>query len=722
MTSDLRPASEQPSEPLDSLIEDDRPSFLAEIGITDIDSFLIFLRKRHLAILPVIVVAVAFSLVSALREIDVYGAAAKVQLAQDPIDPTSARYALYYDSSLPTDFVNTETQLLKSRQIATLVAQRPEVIAAFKGDEGAALGAFMGGVYVQPIRETRIIEVGCESEDPKRCAILANALADTYCKFKQEERNKLTFGNLHAIADQLPKVAKRIEDNTRELDKFSQSEGTSEHERDLVLDRLKTNNEALSIVQRERIRADSEIEAIERVKKADRPIETAPTIASSAPVQRLREELARAEIEFQQLLERYPEDCPLPKVRSVRTRRDDLRLELSSEIDNIRNGLVAYRDTKLAEEQALEKLVVGLRDEARKLNQQAHRSVFLQKEIENDRRLYDELLRRSADLASYSQVETSTVKIIDRALEPSRPIRPNRPRSIMLGLIFGVVGGFALAYLLERLDSRVRSAEDVKSYFKTTVLALVPEVPGVVSPELERLAVTSPEAPFAEAFRRLRAQLHASAPARVVIVTSGAPSEGKTVTSINLAIATANAGSRVLLIDADMRNPAVHKGVRISLEPGLADCLADPARNPLSAVQESADVPNLFIMPAGHPPRNAAELLASGERFARVIEVLKKRFDRIIVDTPPAAFLSDAAIMAPVGDTWILVISTRRSRRSATRLAFGALTGVGVMPTGVVLNHMHDRGIKDLYYEYYKPRERRPGETTSPAEVGSRST
>src|SRR5581483_6037140 len=194
-------------------------------------------------------------------------------------------------------------------------------------------------------------------------------------KYKQEERNKLTFGNLHAIADQLPKVAKRIEDATRELDKFSQTEGTSEHERDLVLDRLKTNNEALSIVQRERIRADSELEAIERVKKADRPIETAPTIGASATVQHLRDELAHAEIELQQLLERYRDDCPLPKVKALKTRRDDLCLELTSEIDNIRNGLVAYRDTKLAEEQAIEKLVVGLRDEARKLNQQAQRSV-----------------------------------------------------------------------------------------------------------------------------------------------------------------------------------------------------------------------------------------------------------------------------------------------------------------------------------------------------------
>jgi len=122
------------------------------------------------------------------------------------------------------------------------------------------------------------------------------------------------------------------------------------------------------------------------------------------------------------------------------------------------------------------------------------------------------------------------------------------------------------------------------------------------------------------------------------------------------------------------------------------------------------------LMPAGHPPRNAAELLASGGHFQRVIDALKKRFDRIIIDTPPAAFLSDAAIMAPIGDTWIIVISTRHSRRSATRLAFGALTGVGVGPTGVVLNHMHDRGIKDLYYEYYKPRERRPTDaSTAPA-------
>ncbi|MEZ0229568.1 MAG: GumC family protein [Planctomycetota bacterium] len=710
------PRPQLPQETVD-LVEDERPSFLAEIGVTDVDSFIIFLRKRKVAILPVIFLSVLFSLVSAFREVDIYATAAKVQLAQDPVDPTTARYSLYYDSSLPTDFVNTEIQLLKSRQLAALVAARPEVVAAFRGQESAAIGAFMGGIYVQPIRDTRLVEVGCESEDARHCTLFANALADTYCRYKLEERNKLTFGNLHAIAEQLPKVAKRIEDNTRELDKFLRAEGTSEAERDLLLSRLKTNNEALSIVQRERIKVDSELEAIERVKKADRPIESAPTFAASANVQRLRAEHASAEHELALLLDRYPEDSPLPKVKAVKTRRDELRLELTSEIETIRNGLVAYRDTKLAEEQTLEKVVTSLRDEARLLTQQSQRTIFLQKEIENDRRLYDELLRRSTDLASYSQVEGSTVKIVDRALEPNRPIRPNRPRTIMLGLVFGLVGGFALSYLLERLDSRIRSAEDVKSYFHANVLALVPEVPGLSKSELERLAVTAPEAPFTEAFRRLRAQLHASAPARVVVITSGAPSEGKTVTSINLAIATANAGSRVLLVDADMRNPAVHKGLKLDLEPGLGDLLSDATRNPFSAVQEYPDVANLFVLPAGLPPRNAAELLAGGDRFPRLIEKLKTKFDRIIIDTPPAAFLSDAAIMAPVGDTWIVVISTRHSRRRATRLALGALTGVAVKPTGVVLNHMHDRGIKDLYYEYYKPRvpraEGEPASTTT---------
>jgi capsular exopolysaccharide synthesis family protein len=704
-------------------------AFLNEIGVTNLDSLLSLLKKRVPLLAAVVAIFTIVAVVYAMDQVDVYSAAVKVQLAPEPLDPVTARYTLYTDNSLSTDYVNTEIQVLKSRLLSSIVlAKRPDVQKAITGNAPPAvaekidaIGALQGTISVVAIRDTRLIEIACDHTDPRTCEQLSNAVAEVYCDYKQDERNRTTSSSVRAIEEQIPEVRKQIEEDQRELDKLTREENSFEHERDLVIDRLKSYDDALNVAQRERVHADSDLEAIERVKHADRPIESAPAIASSGTIQRLRADLAQAEIEFNQLLERYQEDCPLPKVRAVKSRRDDLRLELASEIETIRAGLIAFRDGKLAEEQGLEKLVAQLRDEARRLGQQTQRYQFLQTKIENNQKLYQDLLRRASELATYNRVETSTIKIIDRAQVPTRPVRPNRPRTTLVGALLGLMAGLAITYLLERFDTRMRQSIDVRNVLGLDTLSLVPEVADLKSPELERLAISEPGSPFAEGFRRLRAQLHATTTSRVTLITSGAPAEGKSTVSVNLAVATAKAGGRVLLIDADMRNPKIHKAFHLEVSPGLADCLGEGIRSPASVVNET-EVPNLYVMTAGRTSRNAAELLATGGHFERVIALLKDRFERIIIDTPPAAFLSDASIIVPTADTVLFVVSTKHSRRRASRLALGAITAVGAKPVGALLNHVSDRDLRSLYYESYKPYERKPDATARSSSSGTSGT
>jgi capsular exopolysaccharide synthesis family protein len=681
-------------------------SFLADIGVTDLESLGVFLKRRVPLIAAAVVVATVIAVFYGLRQIDIFAAAAKVQLAPPPIDPVNARYTLYAADYVATDYVNTEIQVIKSRLFASnLLSTRPELSKALRESAPHAQGdpvvTVQGAISVRALKDTRIIEIACEDVDPKLAALLANTVADAYCDYKQEERSKTASSSVRAIDEQIPQVKKQIEEDQTELDKLAQGENSFEHERDLVIDRLKSYNEALNLAQKERVHADADLEAIKRVKVADRPIESAPAIALSPTVQRLRADLAQAEIEWNQLIERgYREDCPLPKVKSVRSRRDDLKLELASEIETIRSGLEALRDAKLSEEQGLQKLVTQLQEEAMRLARQTQRHAFLETKIENNQKLYQDLLRRASELATYKGIEMATVKVVDHSEVPGSPVRPNRARITLLGTVMGILVGFLFAYIAERFDTRLRSAADVKGQLGLDSLALVPEIENLPSPELERLAITQPGSPFAESFRRLRAQLHATTTARVILVTSGAPAEGKSTAAINLAVATAKAGSRVLLIDADMRNPRVHRAFHLEVEPGLADLLDGRTPSPMKLVNET-EVPNLHVISAGRSKKNAAELLAGGQ-FVRIITALKERFDRIVIDTPPAAFLSDASIMVPAADTVLLVVSTRRSRRRASRLAIQSLAGVGVKPAGVLLNHLSDLHLRALYYEYYK--------------------
>jgi capsular exopolysaccharide synthesis family protein len=686
-------------------------AFLNEIGVTNVESLLGFLKKRIPLIAGTVCLCSVVAVIHGLRQPDVYSAAAKVELATEAMDPTVARNQIYYDAGLPGDYLNTEIEVIKSRILASAVlTKHPELQKLLAGGDQHVdtIPRLLASISIRSLHDTRIIEIASEGEDPRACAEIANAFADTYVEFKQGERSKAAGSNVKAIAEQLPAVQAHIEKARLELANYAKEENSFDKEKDLVIERIHSYNEALNTAQRERIRADADIEAIEQTKRADRPIESAPPISSNATVQRLRADLAQAQIELDQMLERYPESSPLPKVRALKARRDDLKLELASEIETIRAGLEAQRAYKFAEEQSLEKLVGQLRDEARRLGQQAQRYVFLQKDIENNERLFDELTRRMSDLIAYERIETSNVKIVDEALQPSSPVRPNRPRTTMLGAVIGLLAGLTLAYLLERFDPRLRSAVDVRTYLGLDVLSLVPEVAGMDAPDLQRLSIDRPESSFAEAFRRLRAQLHATTQARVVLVTSGAPAEGKSTAAISLAVATAKAGARVLLIDADMRNPRVHRAFHLEVDPGLADCLDEHAQPAMKLVNET-EVPNLWVLTAGKIKKNAAELLAAGGRFERVLATVKDRFDRIIVDTPPAAFLSDAAIMVPFADTVLLVVSTQHSRRRASRLALGALASMGSKASGVLLNQVSDRDLRRLYYDYYNPQQTAPG-------------
>ena len=223
--------------------------------------------------------------------------------------------------------------------------------------------------------------------------------------------------------------------------------------------------------------------------------------------------------------------------------------------------------------------------------------------------------------------------------------------------------------------------------------------------QLDLYAVSRPHSVYAEAFRRLRVQLDAigGLPAEgcsVLLCSSGVPQEGKTLCAINLAVSAAQAGKRTLLIDGDMRGPRVHRAFDLKVAPGLAEVLK--AKALWGTVIHPCLVPNLSIMSAGKTDENPAEILARGTSFAELLARLRPHFDRIVVDTAPAAAVTDATLMAPFADATILVVSAKTSSRSASRLACTELSRVGAVPRGVIFNHQSATDADYYYGTYYR--------------------
>lgn len=690
-----------------STTADDHGAGLDPTHELDLRMLIVIARKRATMVAAIVVMSTLLATAHAFSQPPIYTAAATVHLSKEPPDPTSARYVIAYEG-LAEEYLNTQIRIIRSRKVAAVVLDRDPEVAHELQSSGDPIAALQAGVTVKPIAQSYLVEIGYEHEERTLVARYANAVAEAYVAHVASDRETKTRAAERNLAEQLPILGQKLLESERALQRFlSDNEYLGfERQQDLAIERLRTLTEALLVTQKDRLQKDGEIEAINSLLKDGRLLVSAPPIAASSTVQALRAQLATVELEWAQLLERYGEEWP--RVKQLKTRRDELKLQISSEIETIRSSLIGYREAKANEEASIGRLVDIAREDARKLEQQAQRYKNLRSEVEANRKFYDEFSQRLKEVSSYSQVDVSNVRVLDQAREPWAPVRPNRPREIALGFAFGLAVALALSVLLEFADERLRTPQDVTTHLRLTTLALVPSVEDLPEMEREKLAVAKPSSGFAEAFRRLRAQVEAKLPQQhqpgkgtVLLVTSAGVGEGKTITSINLAVAIANAGARVCLVDADMRNPRVHAVAGIARAPGLAEAL-DAGGTTLPELSEGI-VSGLVVIPAGRSAKNPAELLATGEALGRLIERLRARYDRVVIDAPPAAALSDPSLIAPYADGVLFVVSSRTTLRRAALLGKSSLQGVGVHPIGVVLNNVSENELAGIYGYGYGP-------------------
>lgn len=671
---------------------------------------LVFGLKRRLGLM-VLVIALcgAVAAIRSYRLPTIYAATVRLRLAKEAPDPTQAKYVMYWDG-VESQYLSTQIHVLESHSLATeVVLANPKVAQELELDLGVAAAAdpetlgrlFQGGVKVAPLEGTYLVDVSYQSSVAERCAPYANALAEAY-RVQLEtlwgQKTRLAESKIGEQADLLfKKLSKSEEDLRKFLNDPSQTPLLEAHE-ELLIKRISVNDAALAEVQGQRIRLTAQLESIQRVIEAGRPLESSAAMAEERVVYDLRTQLAAASLELSRLRELYGEEWP--DVKSARARHEQLRLLLQAEIDTIRSQLQSERDAKISEEQALLERARLLREESRNLAQRRRLYESLQAEVQSNRTFYEEFANRLRELSHYSRVNVTNARIVDKA-RGSYPVSPNHPRNVMLGLVFGAALALALALILERLSDQLRTLKDAATVLNLPVLGVIPQQRNVE--DLDLLAVRDSRSVYAESFRRARVQLNAMGAfpeegCGVLMCASGVPREGKTLTSVNLAIACAQAGRRTLLIDADMRSPRIHRVFGLERRPGLTEVLAEQ-RTEISDVWLSTPIENLVVLPAGGGRENPGELLARDDRFQRLITALRGQFDRVVIDSPPVAAVSDGSLMAPSADAVLLVVSGQTSSRGAALRARAELTRVGREPIGLLFNQQSQDEAG--YYYYY---------------------
>jgi polysaccharide biosynthesis transport protein len=354
------------------------------------------------------------------------------------------------------------------------------------------------------------------------------------------------------------------------------------------------------------------------------------------------------------------------------------------------------------------------KQEANKLNESAIEYSILKRDVDSNRTLYEGLLEKLKEAGVTAGLRSNNFRIINAARVPTSPSEPNIPRNLAFAFVLGVISAIGLAFLLESMDNTVRTPEQAQAISGLPSLGMIPlgskstgrgaagkRLALTASKEVvETVTQVRPQSQMAESYRALRTSLLLSnlgAPPKVIMVTSARPQEGKTTTSINIAIVLAQKGVRVLLVDADLRRPSIHKTLGMGPRSGLSNVLTGSATLQ-QTIATSPILPNLFIMPAGTPPPNPAELLASSN-MRDLIEELRELYDHIVIDTPPTLSVTDAVVLSPRADATILVIRSGQTTKQALRRAREILMQVNAHVAGVLLNAV-DLTSPDYYYYY----------------------
>jgi succinoglycan biosynthesis transport protein ExoP len=413
-------------------------------------------------------------------------------------------------------------------------------------------------------------------------------------------------------------------------------------------------------------------------------------------VQNLKSRLAQLQQDRVRLLERYGDKHP--QVQNTASQIADTERQIDAEVEKMASAIRNEYEAAVAEERTLVGELEAQKAAAVDLNRKGIDYSVLQREAESNRQVYESLLQREKELRVVANSRANNVRLLDRAEVPGGPFTPDVNRAWMMALLFGLGIGVATAFVIDYLDDTVKTPEDVTWRLKLHFLGLVPKVRG------ERHPLLSGPVPhdFGEAFRALRTALLASnntEATRVLAITSAQPLEGKTTTAVNIALALAIGGARVLLIDADMRRPSLHKALRLPNDTGLSHLLIGDARM-REVVQRTGD-PNLLVITAGRTPSNPSELLGSDRMKAFVQQLSVGPFDWVIIDTPPVLAVTDAVILAPMVSGVTFVLGAEMTRWRLAERAIETLQSGHPQSITAVLNRVDFDRNRYYYSRYY---------------------
>lgn len=590
-------------------------------------------------------------------------------------------------------------------------ADRP----TFRGDPDP-IAAFGRHFTVSPVRRSRLVTVAFEWPDPELAARVLDFLLSEYIADYRRRSLGVTMAGLDALREKTEQLRPKLERKADELQRFMVTNNmvSLEKTQNIVVDRLKELNRSLSEAERRRIEYDAVCQNVKQALGANRPLEDMPEVIGSSAIRDLKLEYIRARQEVNDLNERFGRNHP--EVVAAKARLDTVSQKMGEEVRSALAAAEAQRDRAVRQADELRDELARQEQRVMAFNKLAVRYNVLKSDYNTLNKTHTAISKRieEIEITMAAGSKDDNIFVITPPRVPAEPAKPRKRLAVTLAGIVGLALGVGLCFFIDYLDTTIKTRDDVDEALGVPTLGYVPALrdgngnggrPGTDEHRpLELLAVDRPRSPVAEAFRSLRTALAfsgANGDLKRLLVTSSSPQEGKTLVSLNVAVALARAGKRVLLVDADLRRPRLHKVFDQAPQPGLSNILAgeravdlDQAARPVPGVE------GLWFLPSGPIPPNPADLLGSA-RMRDFVEAAGAQYDVMVFDTPPAVSLSDAAVLCQYVNGVLMVVRSFSTQRHVARHTAEQLGRARAKLLGVVLNNADIRRGRPGYYYYY---------------------
>ena len=705
----------------------------------DLSTYIRVLKQNKLRIAFYGLLFAVFAGVLAFNMTPIYQS--QVRLLAEPVESKVSNNSPWVSTALVWLFYETQKQIIESRNIASSVVDQLDLVEynerlaeqkraqelrifdldwrlwlprEWRGEDASvdppteeekrqdAAEALQASLNVEISKDSQIIVVSFDHEDPVMAARIVDAVANTYRDFGLSSRLTKARAQTAFLNKQLKELEAKVSMAEGALQAYQEREGLidSESRQQIVTAQLAGLSKQLVEAEAKRNEAEIRYREVQRLQRNTSGYDSIAAVLQNQLITNLRSKQSELYQKVSELSERYGPKHP--KLIAAKSELNEATRVLKDAVGKVVGGLKQEFQVAAQQERKVRSMLEQRKGEIQGLQSKSFELSKLERDAENARQVYEQFLSRLGELDVEGEYDVSNVNIIDTAVVADQPIKPRTLRMVAGGLVLGLLFGAMLAFVRDRMDTTFKVLEHAESRLSITGLGIVPllhrkEIETVP----ERVVESSPHSPFAESINHIRTGIlfsDSDNPPQVVLVTSSTASEGKTTFASNLACSFAQLG-KTLLIEVDLRKPRVAGIYQIQTQGGITDVAVSPekAQEYIVRIESNKD---LYVLPAGTSLPNPLEFLSS-EAFARLLDALRKKFEYIVLDAPPVLPVSDAIVLSRTVDGVVLAVRADSTSGKMAKEAIKRIRAAHVDPLGVVLTQASAKRMAEYGGHYY---------------------